>query len=80
LRQGTHHDAQKLTTSGFPRYAARSIEEPSIAVPVIGGAGSPVFATRVDGLQPAITRDRARARTVSVRREAGLDVAEPTGR
>ena len=44
-RHGVHHDAQKFTTSGLPRYAARSNALPSSVAPMIGGAGSPVRAT-----------------------------------
>src|SRR5262249_43255290 len=43
-RHGVHQDAQKFTTTGWPLYCARSKVWPSSVVPVIGGAGWPVWA------------------------------------
>src|SRR5215207_4768233 len=80
LRHGIHHDAQKLTITGLPRYAARSTGVPSMAVPMTGGAGSPVFATLPAGPQAPTTRDRARTRTAGGRSEPRRDVADLLGR
>jgi hypothetical protein len=59
-RQGTHHEAQKFTMRGLPRYVARSSVVPSIVVPVTAGMGSPVLALPPEPPQAATTRDRAR--------------------
>ena len=41
---GTHHDAQKLSTTGFPRNAARSTTPlPSMRFSENAGAGPPIF-------------------------------------
>src|SRR6476660_2572891 len=63
-RHGTHHDAQKFTMTGWPRYAARSIDEPSSAVPAIAGAGCPV---RASAPPPHAATSTASARTMESR-------------
>ena len=75
-RHGVHHDAQKFTMTGRPRYWARSTVEPSRAVPVIAGTGSPVFAVDVPEPHAATRRTSAASRAEVVRRRATLDVTE----
>ena len=77
-RQGTHHEAQKLTMTGRPRSEARSNAAPSRVVPVNLGAARPAPAPAGSGVpqgraalswaQPATTTIRRVSRSTAERR------------
>ena len=58
LRQGPHHEAQKLRTTGVPLYVARSNGSPVSVVPTIAGAGpASNFGIRLSSVGAATVSD-----------------------